>query len=163
MQVAIDTRTVDKDVLFRICLGRFACAFATQVLRAIEAHAVQHPLTSRILRWYDVRLFGARARLDVPTYGEASIQRQLDEASSALFGRSVAYETLQMAVTIIRSAVQLCAQVVVLWQVLGGQRDGMLLAGLTMSSQVINWLSQMRVFEPARGMFVRRLSAVIGF
>ena len=34
---------------------------------------------------------------------------------------------------------------------LGGQRDGTLLATLTISSQVVHWMSVYRVLEPSRG------------
>ena len=152
MQVAIDTRTVDKDQLLRICVGRIACSLATRVLWALDSRHITRPLQIRIRRLYDVRLFRARARLDLPTYEATSVQRQLDAASSEIAGRSVAFETLAMGLTLLRASVQLFAQVFVLVRVLHAQRDGILLAGLTLSSQSIQWLSTMQRYDGARGM-----------
>ena len=161
MRVAIETRTVDKDELFRICASRIACDVAIHILSVISTHVIRHPLQSRILRWYDVRLFQARARLDVPTYETTNVQRQLDDASSINYGQSVAFQTLQMAVRITRTLAQLGAQVLVLLRVLSGQPDGILLAVLTITSQTVHWISAMKLFEPSRGTFVRCNSAWI--
>ena len=154
MQIAIDTRTVDKDRLFRICVGRISCSVVGHLISTLNTHVVQQPLKTRIRRWYDVRLFRARARLDVPTYETTSVQRQLDEVSaSGAFGRGLAQETIEMIVNTLRAMIQICTQVLVLMNVLGNQRDGMLLAGLTLSSQTVHWMSALRVFEPARGAY----------
>ncbi len=150
MQIAIDTRTVEKDDLFRICAGRIICGLAVRLMYAVETWT-RRPLTARIKRYYSVELFHARARLDLPTYESTSIQRQLDEASQDTFNRTVAWETLDTVLIISRAGMQLVAQTFVLWEVLREQRDGVLLAFLTLSSQGTYWLSSIGSFQPARG------------
>ena len=150
MQIAIDTRTVDKEDLFRICAGRILSSLASRLMMALETWT-RRPLTSRIRRHYSGHLFRARARLDLPTYESTSVQRQLDEASQEFFGRTVAWETLEKALVIVRTGMQLTAQTLVLWRVLRDQRDGVLLAFLTLSSQGAYWISTIGSFEPARG------------
>ncbi|KAI0779878.1 hypothetical protein C8Q74DRAFT_1456295 [Fomes fomentarius] len=149
MQIAIDTRTVEKVDLFRICTGRIICGLAVRLMYAVET-STRRPLTARIKRYYSIVLFHARARLDLPTYESTSIQRQLDEASQDTFNRTVAWETLDTVLIISRAGMQLVAQTFVLWEVLRGQRDGVLLAFLTLSSQGTYWLSSIGSFQPAR-------------
>ena len=151
MEVAMDTHAVDKGEMLKICAGRMACAVVMHLLDMISCHIIRQPLTSRILRWYDVRLFQARARLDLPTYGFTNVQRQLDDASSINLGRSVAYQTLQTAVSVVKTIAQMVAQAIILGRVLGRQRDGTLPATLAISSQVVHWMSVYRVLEPSRG------------
>ncbi|EJF60391.1 hypothetical protein DICSQDRAFT_162011 [Dichomitus squalens LYAD-421 SS1] len=149
MQVAIDTRTIDKDRLVQISAGRIACSLGLRLMLVIKFR-IEEPLIARIRRYYGVRLFHARARLDVPTYETTSVQRQLDEVSSEAFGRTVAFETLQKAATFLRAGFQLTAQAFVLLQVLRGQRDGILLCALTLSSQGAQWVSAINAFQMAR-------------
>ena len=150
MQIAIDTRTVEKDDLFRICVGRIACSMGARLPWVIKLRT-QQPLMARIRRFYSVRLFHARARLDVPTYESTNVQRQLDDASTEILGRTVAWGMLEKAASLVRAGMQLVAQSLVLLQVLRGQRDGLLLAALTMTSQSVSWIKTFNVFQPSRG------------
>ncbi|KAI0743363.1 hypothetical protein C8Q80DRAFT_1106739 [Daedaleopsis nitida] len=149
LQVAIDTRTVDKTELLRICTARLACSLACRVLKIVMAQ-VQKPLIHRTRRRFEVLLFYARARLDLPTYESTNIRRQLDDASQEFLGRSVAWQALEKIVIVIRTGLQLTAQTAVLWEVLSHQRDGILLAILSLSSQGAYWLSTLGAFETAR-------------
>ncbi|KAI0329169.1 P-loop containing nucleoside triphosphate hydrolase protein [Cubamyces sp. BRFM 1775] len=142
MQIAIDTRTVDKDRLLHICTARIACTIAIRLLSTINSR-VEHGLLWRIRKFYEAHLFRARARLDLPTSETSSIQRQLDDVSQpSPFLRPVAWETLDMIVGFIRAAMQASTQVFVLAQALSAQRDGWLLAGLTMSAKTLHWISE---------------------
>ncbi|OJT07931.1 Lipid A export ATP-binding/permease protein MsbA [Trametes pubescens] len=71
----------------------------------------------------------------------ASVQRQLDDITPSPFMPPVVWSTIEMLSGFVRAATQATAQVVVLARTLGGQRDGYFLAGLTLSSQTIQWLS----------------------
>ncbi len=141
MQIAIDTRTVDKDHLIRICTGRIACTIATHLIKFIQSR-LRSILVWRIRQWSDAHIFRARARLDVPTYQLSSVQRQLDDITPTFYMAPVVWRTIEMLSGCVRAATQATAQVVVLVQTLGGQKDGYLLAGLTMSSQTMQWLSR---------------------
>lgn len=141
MQIAIDTRTVDKDHLIHICVGRIACTIANHVIKFLR-NRLRSSLVWRIKHWSDAHIFRARARLDVPTYQLSSVQRQLDDITPSLYMAPVAWRTIEMLSGFVRAATQATAQVAVLAQTLGGQKDGYLLAGLTLSSQTIQWLSR---------------------
>ena len=156
MQVAIDTRTVDANYLLHVAGGRIACSLAQRAM-VILKFQLQGPLTSCIRQWYGVRLFPARARLDLPTYEATDVQRQLDAASPASesAGRTIAFETLETAATLVRSATQFVAQGFALVQVLGGHRDGVLLCVVTGLSNGTLWFSQLNAFQPTRGASVR--------
>ncbi|KAH9917929.1 P-loop containing nucleoside triphosphate hydrolase protein [Epithele typhae] len=149
MQQAIDTRTVNTDDLLHICVGRIACGVGNLLCSALEGR-IRWPLTTRIRRYYDVRLFRARARLDLPTIETTRIQRQLDDASSTVFGHSVAHSTLAMGVGVAISVFQLVAQVIVLLQLLRHHRDGILLAALSLSLELIGWLPGVTAYFPGR-------------
>ncbi|KAI9062263.1 P-loop containing nucleoside triphosphate hydrolase protein [Trametes sanguinea] len=143
MQTAIDTRTVDKDHLFHICTGRIACTIALHLIRTAN-NVVERHLQTRIRRWTDAHLFRARARLDVPTFETTSVKRQLEDVSSnSDFMPPVPWATLQMLVGFVRAGTQVSAQVWVLAQALSVQRDGWLLAGLTMGSKSIGWFNDL--------------------
>ncbi len=158
MQVAIDTRTVDANHLLHVSAGRILCSLASA---QVPHQGAAHALTARIRRWYGVRVFHARARLDVPTYETTNVQRQLDEVSPEFAGETIAFKTLETAATFIRTGTQLAAQGLALLQVLGGHRDGFLLCAITLSSQGAYWVSQLKAFQPARGAwrtFLRMIS-----
>ncbi|KAH9891331.1 P-loop containing nucleoside triphosphate hydrolase protein [Cubamyces lactineus] len=141
MQTAIDTRTVDNDRLLHICTARIACTIASRLLATLNSR-IEHSLLWRIRKFYGAHLFRARARLDVPTSETPSIQRQLDDVEQpSPFMRPVAWETLNMIVGFVRAGMQASTQVFVLAQTLSAQRDGWLLAGLTMSAKTLHWLA----------------------
>ncbi|CDO69837.1 hypothetical protein BN946_scf184803.g35 [Trametes cinnabarina] len=142
LQTAIDTRTVDKDLLFRICLGRIACSVGRRLLNYTRQE-LRLPLSRRLKQQYTVYLFHARARLDLPTFEDPMVQRQLEEASST--SGSIAWDTLTMASGIISTALQVVSQISVLAKVLGAHDDGLLLAVLSFASTWTDWMSRWNV------------------
>ena len=153
MQVAIDSRTVDASHLLYVSAGRIACSLGRRAMMVL-AYRIQEPLAARIRRWYGVRLFHARARLDLPTYETTNVQRQLDSVSGPEFGGStVAFVTLETAATFIRAGTQVVAQCFALLRVLGGHRDGFLLCAITLLCMGGRWLSEFSTFQPARGVY----------
>ena len=90
MQVAINTRTVDASHLLYVSAARIACDLGWHAM-VVLARRIEVPLTARIRQWYGVRLFHARARLDLPTYETTNVQRQLDDVSPEFAGRTVAF------------------------------------------------------------------------
>ena len=122
---------------------------------------VEAPLNARIRRWYALHSFGARARLDLPTYAQSAVQRQLSDASDNMWGQTVVWQTLELATDIVSAAAQVLASVVVLFQVLmaSEQSDGMMLAGLTVFAETFYWMSEMNVFRRARGAWARVASS----
>ncbi|KAI0770932.1 P-loop containing nucleoside triphosphate hydrolase protein [Trametes elegans] len=144
LQTAIDTRTVDKDLLFRICLGRIACTFGRRILD-YALQELRVPLARRLKLQYSLHLFHARARLDLPTFEDPMVQRQLEDASST--SGSIAWDTLVMASGIASTAVQVVSQLSVLAQVLGAHQDGVLLALLSFGASLSDWLTRGQMAE----------------
>ncbi|OBZ79064.1 hypothetical protein A0H81_00117 [Grifola frondosa] len=147
LQVAIDTRTVDKELLLRISLGRIACTVLKRVLSSVRAR-LSYPLSIRVKQQYSIHLFHARARLDLPTFEDSAVQRQLEDASNSS-GNGFAWDSLQMAIHIITAAVEVVSQVGVLASVLRDQRDGLLLAIISCSASAFDWFKTQGAFSRA--------------
>ncbi|KAI3619668.1 abc transporter related protein [Moniliophthora roreri] len=113
VQTAVDQRTVDKKLLLHVAVGRF---------------------------FYSVRIFRTIARLDVPTFDDAGIQRQFEQVFAGDSRSSVAWEVIRMAINISTTTIQLLSQLSVLATVLKGQRDGTLLALLCFSRSLFDWV-----------------------
>jgi hypothetical protein len=85
---------------------------------------VQNPLNKRIKQHYSTHIFRAMARLDVPTFEDPAIQRQMESAWSSSGRSSVCWDTIQMASAIMSTTMRLFSQISVLVSVLHSQRDG---------------------------------------
>jgi hypothetical protein len=99
---------------------------------------VTFPLKARLKQYYSVHLFEARARLDVPTFDDPAVQRQLDTASH-VNGQSVAWGTFTMLSGLMSTALKVVSQVGVLASVLKDQPDGLLLAIVSFAPEMTQW------------------------
>ena len=155
VQEAVDKRAVDKALLLRVAIGRFSCTMVSRLLSYLKSRLTL-PLNQKIKKHYSLHIFHAMARLDVPTFQDPIVQRQLEEAySSFRFGRSsFAWETVVMTIRLSTSLLQLATQVTVLIGVLQGQRDGPLLAFLSFADPLFNWMKSSRGPLRAGGMAV---------
>ncbi|KAI0666838.1 P-loop containing nucleoside triphosphate hydrolase protein [Trametes maxima] len=142
MQVAIDTRTVDKDRLVYICFARIACSVFSYLLELAESYAIR-ALVWRIRNWSDAHVFRARARLDLPTYDTSVVQQQLADVTSDSSQWPLIWETLYMTITLVRTIGQALLQIWVLGHTLNGQRDGWLLGGISVTAQTFDWISSL--------------------
>lgn len=147
--MAVETRTVDKAVIFRVTAGSAACRVIERILRFYK-NRVMLPLKSRLRQHYTAHSFHARARLDVPTFDDPAIQRQLD-ATAGVNGGSVAWSTLQMVTELLNAAVRVISQVTVLISVLKDQPDGPLLAILSVIPSVADWFRRQNLGFNASG------------
>lgn len=153
MQVAVDTRTVDKATIVRVTVGSAVCRIIERILRYYK-NRVMLPLKSRLRQHYTAHSFHARARLDVPTFDDPAVQRQLD-ATTGVNGGSVAWSTLQMVTELTNAAVRVVSQVTVLISVLSNQPDGPLLAILSVVPSIADWFRRQSLgFNAAGGMCV---------
>ncbi|RPD56250.1 HlyB/MsbA family ABC transporter [Lentinus tigrinus ALCF2SS1-7] len=148
MEGAIETRTIDTHGLLLICAGRLACTLVQLVLNNTSTKA-ENTLNARIRRWFSQHQFSAYARLDLPTYGRTEVQSKLAASADDYFGRTVVWQTLRMMMDIVSAVAQLGAEAYVLFNALKGQRDGLLLAGVTMISETVPLLSRFEVFSVA--------------
>ncbi|KAF8446437.1 P-loop containing nucleoside triphosphate hydrolase protein [Boletus edulis BED1] len=140
VETAVEKRTVDKNVLVHVAAGRVACTIIERLLNYSKFH-LSHPLNLAIKRFYSTHMYHAMARLDVPTFEDPVIQRQLEAAWSASWGSSIAWDTIRMTSNILATAIRLSSQVSVLISVVSHQRDGTLLALLSFSQSLFQWFS----------------------
>jgi len=140
VQEAVDRRSVDKTLLLRVAVGRFCCTLVTRLLSFLR-NRLAVPLDLRIKKYYSLHIFHALARLDVPTFDDPIVQRQLERAYSRYGRSSIAWETVVMTIRLFTTTLQLVSQVTVLIGVLRDQMDGPLLAILSFSHSLFNWVS----------------------
>ncbi|KAF9456687.1 P-loop containing nucleoside triphosphate hydrolase protein [Collybia nuda] len=145
VQTAVDERKVDKNILLQVAAGRFACSVLTRILR-YGKQKIAIPLNSRIKHFYSVHIFHAMARLDVPTFDDAAVQRQLEQSFPPDSRSSVAWDTVVMTLHIFSTVLQLGSQLSVLNGVLRGQRDGILLAVLSFSHTLFFWSFEVKPY-----------------
>ncbi|KAI0726052.1 P-loop containing nucleoside triphosphate hydrolase protein [Fomitopsis betulina] len=151
VQMAIDTRTVDTDFLVRISVGRMACAVLGRLLNHAKT-TISYPLSKRLKQHYTTHLFYARARLDLPTFEDPAVQRQL-EAASHSSGSGVAWDTFFMTTSTVSTAVRIISEVSMLAAVLRDQPDGTLLATITLSQSILDWFSKSRSMDRGQGVW----------
>jgi hypothetical protein len=137
VNTAIETRTVDKAVLIRVAAGRTACTIVARILRYVQSR-IKSPLNMSIKQFYAQHLFRSMARIDVPTFEDSAIQRQLESAWSP-WGSSIPWSTVCMTTGVAMTAIRLVSQLSVLSAVLREQQDGPLLAILTFVQSLSNW------------------------
>ncbi|KAJ6573847.1 hypothetical protein DFH09DRAFT_1276918 [Mycena vulgaris] len=121
VQNAVEKRSVDHQLLFRVAASRLICAAITRLLDHCQRQ-LYNPLTERTRQHYAVQKFHVRARLDVPTYADAVIQRQLDNSDNG--SESVAWRNIMLqTVEVFSLSIQLVSQFSVLVNMLRDQRD----------------------------------------
>ena len=153
VETAVEKRTVDKDVLFHVTAGRVACALAQRFLQYFKFH-LSTPLNLAIKQFYSTHIFHAMARLDVPTFQDPAVQRQLESAWATSASRSsVAWETIQAVSNVLMTVIRMLSQLSVLVSVLRHQRDGPLLALLSFSQSLFQWYSARHSMSFASGAF----------
>lgn len=145
VEIAVEHRVVDKNLLIRVASGRVACTIASRVINHYQ-NKVQIPLNKRIKQYYSTHIFHSMARLDVPTFDDPAVQRQLESAWSTSGRSSVCWETVQMFSGVISTLIRLFSQVSVLVTVLHDQRDGALLTILSFGESIFQWVSARKRF-----------------
>ncbi|KAF9266927.1 P-loop containing nucleoside triphosphate hydrolase protein [Marasmius fiardii PR-910] len=141
VQNAIEHRTVDKDLLFHIALGRVLCSSVTIFFDWGKTRLARY-LNLLIKQYYSGHMFQTMARLDVPTFEDSGIQRQLEQVFTPDSRTSIAWEVVTVAVRLFTTVLQLASQLSVLVTVLKHQRDGPLLAVLSFSQTLFTWGTQ---------------------
>ncbi|KZP30394.1 P-loop containing nucleoside triphosphate hydrolase protein [Athelia psychrophila] len=145
VESAVDQRKVDTTLLMRVAAGRVMCTVASRVL-SFGRNRVQLPLNKRIKQHYSTHIFQSMSRLDVPTFDDPAVQRQLEAATSSSGRSSVCWDTLQTFMHVMSTVIKLFSQMSVLVAVLRDQRDGPLLAVLSFAESIFQWISARRRF-----------------
>jgi hypothetical protein len=134
----VNERKVDSKVLLQIAVGRIGCSLAVRLL-GYASTRVTIPLNMRIKQFYSMHTFHAMARLDVPTFSDDLVQRQLEKALPTNSRSSIAWETVLTASHILTTFLQLISQLSVLLNALRSQDDGVLLASLCLIHGLFQW------------------------
>ncbi|KAI6011686.1 P-loop containing nucleoside triphosphate hydrolase protein [Pisolithus microcarpus] len=140
VEVAVEKRTVDKDILLRVAGGRIACTLAERILQYCRSR-ITVPLNRSIKQYYSTHIFQAMARLDLPTFEDPAVQRQLESAWTTSWKSSIAWETIEITTNMFMTSIRLLSQLSVLINILRDQRDGPLLAILSFSQCLFQWFS----------------------
>lgn len=99
---------------------------------------ISRPLNARIKQYYTVHMFSVLARLDVPTYDDPLVQRQLEQAFPSNSRQTVIWRTVVGVINMGSTAIMLLSQLSVLSNVLKNQQDGTLIAILSFSHSILS-------------------------
>ncbi|KIK60425.1 hypothetical protein GYMLUDRAFT_43735 [Collybiopsis luxurians FD-317 M1] len=138
VETAVEKRTVDKHLLFQVASGRIVSSIVELLLNHLSV-LVSRPLNAQIKQYYTQHMFGVLARMDVPTYDDPMIQRQLEQAFPSSSRNSIVWRTVVSSTHVGTTAVRLISQLSVLFNVLKNQKDGPLFALLSFSQPLLRW------------------------
>lgn len=121
----------------RVATARIAIAVARRIVNHVKSRS-STILDQRIKLYYASHIFEAYSRLDLPTFEDPLVQRQLETAAG---GRTtVAWNTVQVIANIASSVILLISQLSVLYGLLKDQRDGLMIAVVSFISPVLQWI-----------------------
>ena len=140
VQTAVDQRTVDPELLVSVVLASFLASVAKRLLPALKQR-ISAPLNLRIKNHYSIHIFGAMARLDVPTFDDPAVQRQIEHSLPRNSHASIAFTGVSTVLHVLTTAIQLVSQISVLQSILRNQPDGSLLAVLSCTAAFFQWKS----------------------
>ncbi|KAG1825435.1 P-loop containing nucleoside triphosphate hydrolase protein [Suillus subaureus] len=139
VETAMETRTVDTAVVIHVAVGRVTCAVASHLLRHIQSR-IRIPVNMSIKQFYARHIFHSMARLDLPTFTDSAVQKQLDFAAQhRVLGTSLAWEAIQGLTNLVATATSMFSQLFVLFTVVRKQQDGPLLVILGFSQSMLRW------------------------
>jgi hypothetical protein len=134
VQVAVDKRAVDTDLLIRIAGGRVLCAASEHILE-FALCKVSTALDGRIRQFYSAHIFHSVARLDVPTWDDPVVSAQIDSLMPK-GTNTTAWAAITCLVETGSTFVRLFSQTAVLMGVLREQTDGLLLSLLSFAGDL---------------------------
>lgn len=137
LQQAIDSRTVDTGVLFRVLLARIMCTMLTRFAHLAQSWASVR-ISSKMRTHYSEHILQAHLRLDLPTFNDAAVRGQL---ASVVSSRSnAAWTAIRNIISIFSTFLQLISQISILIGILKDQQDGILLAVVSFADPVWSWI-----------------------
>ena len=135
-----------------------ACSCANRVLSYANTR-ITSPLNMRIKQYYSVHIFHAMARLDVPTFADDLIQRQIEQSLPTNSHSNIVWDTVQRISHIITTILQLASQFSVLINSLRGQNDATLLTTLCFAHGLLQCLNLGHRYASAAGTIASHLSS----
>ncbi|KIJ45081.1 hypothetical protein M422DRAFT_251278 [Sphaerobolus stellatus SS14] len=136
VQEAIESRTVDKSVLFHVLFYRIMCTVVTRFANLAQNWAAIR-IAARMRTHYTEHILLAHIRLDLPTYGDPSVRGQLNSVVSSR--SNVAWVGIRSIISTISTIIQLVSQVSVLINILKDQPDSILLALVSFADPIWSW------------------------
>ncbi|TEB32319.1 P-loop containing nucleoside triphosphate hydrolase protein [Coprinellus micaceus] len=121
IEVAVETRTVNKDALLRIAGGQVVVSVLQRGLRSLGNH-LNERFDKRVGRKFASRAFRVAARLDVPTHGDSSVRQTID--SLYYYDENPLTRGSRDVVQLFSDAVNFATQCGVLFSVLQGHYEG---------------------------------------
>ncbi|EJD55703.1 P-loop containing nucleoside triphosphate hydrolase protein [Auricularia subglabra TFB-10046 SS5] len=149
VQSAIDTRTLDEGWLFWIVMARIAAGVATR-LNSVFGSRCSLPLQKRLRFQFTRHILRSHLRIDVPTYNDAAISRQLESN----YGRGNAEQAWAIISTVIRvlmSVVKLTSSLAVLLALLWSHQESIPLALVSFLAPMLEWFSLQRGHNTGAG------------
>lgn len=113
-----------------------------------------------IKQFYAGHIFRSMARLDVPTFEDPVVQRQLETIGGSPWGSTIAWGTIQLTTGVVMTFIRLLSQFSVLFAVLREQQDGPLLAVLSFSQSIFNWYSAGGTMSNSNGRSTANVASV---
>lgn len=133
-----------------MAFGAFASTLAGRILQHAK-NRIASPLRQRIKQHYSVHIFYAMSRLDVPTFDDPAVQRQLQQAIPSHAHGGIAFRAVTTTLRVFATAIQLLSQLSVLINLLKGQPDGFLLAILSFAHGFAQWTKTNKPFISGSG------------
>ena len=134
-----------------MAFGAFASSLAGRILHHAK-NLLFYPLRQCIKQYYSVHIFHAMSRLDVPTFDDPAIQRQLRQAVPTDHAHAtIAFRAVTTTLRAFATVIQVLSQLSVLINLLKGQPNGILLAFLSFAHGFIQWIKTNKPFISASG------------
>ncbi|KAI0288520.1 HlyB/MsbA family ABC transporter [Russula brevipes] len=138
IQSTVENRTLDTRFLFRVACGHAFCSAADHFLY-YASNTLSSVLNRRSRQYYSTHIFRAMARLDVPTCDDPAVTSQIN-GFSPRSPHTTSWTAILTLVGTASALIRLFSQSAVLFGILRGQRDGLLFALLTFSSNLVSML-----------------------
>ncbi|KAF8525243.1 P-loop containing nucleoside triphosphate hydrolase protein [Hysterangium stoloniferum] len=142
VQVSIDSRSVDKSILFGVLFSRIICATLSHIGHYGQSWASLR-IAAKMRSHYAESILCAHVRLDVPTYSDPAVRGQLETIVTAR--SNVAWTGIRTLTSSLSLLLQLLSQISILVAVLKNQPDGPLLALLSFADPMISWFRRSNV------------------
>ncbi|KAH9054292.1 HlyB/MsbA family ABC transporter [Lactarius vividus] len=141
VQSAIDNRTVDVRLLFRVAGGRALCTAVEHAL-GYASGKVTTALGARARQFYSGRVFHSMARLDVPTWADPAVSSHIKTLQPRIPDtESVALTAIMTLVETGSAFLRMFSEGAVLFRVLREQGDGSLLIAVSLVSEALSFFA----------------------
>jgi hypothetical protein len=152
----VEQRTVDKALLFNIAASGVLCSAANRLFN-FGTQRLSVPIDIRIRQYYSVHILHSMLRLDVPTYDDIAVQKQLEASlpNQRGGGSSIAWDVIRSSAGVGTATITLFSQLSVLYTVLKSHDDAYLMAVFSVFETILPLFDlkrNLRQYSGASGM-----------